>query len=1174
MPAHLSAKAFYNTLRNSIYLLFFICIHNNLFAQQNKPVYNLLWRISGKGLKQPSYLFGTMHVKDPRAFHFSDSVMLAIKKTDAFTMEVHPDTIMQQMFAALTGNDTTRNLHKILNQEEYDKLSKRFKDRNGYEMGDADPMFVESMMTDMKKTVDDKPTFVDAYLYGIARGMSKKIYGLEKAADQFNSLFGTTKDDMKDRLLSLLDVDDKTSREKQSDMVDIYRTGNVDGIVDFLGDEALEDEELVKRNHVMAKGILAQLAVQPGFTAVGVAHLPGENGVIALLKQAGYTVTAVPATFTGVADTYHIDYTKMPWQTFTDAGLGYSMDLPGTPVKATAIKGLQTEVCIDLPSGATFGAYAFVKGTSANPAKLADVVNAMIENYKTNKQDQIISRKTIVVNGLTCTDVVVKNRSGYTRMNIYVQNNILYCLYVGGGALQNLNLPYVTHFLNSFKCFKPAPKAAQQWLEFKNDVAAFSAQWPAKPQPMEKESPNTIEKDGEPIKLHIFYATDTVNLVNYIARYNDYPSGSYLSDKQTFFESIEKEMVGKNKIISPAHVIWKDGIEGRELKAVLMGKYFTTVQVFVRGNRIYMLMRQSLADGVTKQADDGFFSGFKFMPFLPATAQNFEPEDQYFKIQLPGTPKIINTTSKYKSYLTKSVSTYSTNAYSGGVYGFEYSLIGPYYRSAGIDSMYHNLVKGLVQYTDTLLKVDTVLISGHKALEYITQRKGTTDKTRNRLFIDKGAIYFLTGHIGNEELFNETSNAFFNSLVLKPGAPDFDLQSSKAEKIKEAMFSVDTAIYQRGLGALNYYDFNKDELPVVYAALKHQYPDDTSAYGARAKLVKTFTTVHDEHTLASLQQLFTDAEGKDEVRAAALAAMPGTGDKNGYEIYLNTLTSAKALKVESLWPIFSPLRDSLAYTVANFNRVLPLIDIPEYRFNTLYLATDMVGDDEHPAYRTLVNTNIKKLTSYAAADLDTYLHADSTAKDDQQGTLFRYLNLMKEVKGITITDAFTAKLLNGSEWLQYNAAIARIRNHLPVKQTILNSLLDSLSTRYAIMEAYSKEKQLAKIPLKYATPAEFGRVCVYGYLEDEEDEGAPDKLSLLGSITYKGQVYYAYKFTMPEREEGKTYIAIVAPCKPGSTVLNFRGYNAYTDWKVQKSNWQLQAKQMIPGLIKQSKAAN
>src|ERR1700736_51659 len=60
------------------------------YGQPSYP-HTLLWRISGKGMQKPSYLYGTMHLSDKRLFRFDDSVYRAIEKTDGLAIEVNPD---------------------------------------------------------------------------------------------------------------------------------------------------------------------------------------------------------------------------------------------------------------------------------------------------------------------------------------------------------------------------------------------------------------------------------------------------------------------------------------------------------------------------------------------------------------------------------------------------------------------------------------------------------------------------------------------------------------------------------------------------------------------------------------------------------------------------------------------------------------------------------------------------------------------------------------------------------------------------------------------------------------------------------------------------------------------------------------------------------------------------
>jgi uncharacterized protein YbaP (TraB family) len=58
---------------------------------------SLLWEITGKGLKKPSYLFGTMHVSSKIAFHLADSFYLGIRNADVVALETNPESWQEDM---------------------------------------------------------------------------------------------------------------------------------------------------------------------------------------------------------------------------------------------------------------------------------------------------------------------------------------------------------------------------------------------------------------------------------------------------------------------------------------------------------------------------------------------------------------------------------------------------------------------------------------------------------------------------------------------------------------------------------------------------------------------------------------------------------------------------------------------------------------------------------------------------------------------------------------------------------------------------------------------------------------------------------------------------------------------------------------------------------------------
>src|SRR5688572_31688546 len=119
-----------NLMRKTLFFLVFLCTASLLSAQQLPKT--VLWRISGKGLSKPSYLFGTMHLNDQRLFNFGDSVYRAIEYCDGLAIEVSPDE-MGMHFANKLFDDVEkqRTVTDILNKQDFKKysaaLSKKFK---------------------------------------------------------------------------------------------------------------------------------------------------------------------------------------------------------------------------------------------------------------------------------------------------------------------------------------------------------------------------------------------------------------------------------------------------------------------------------------------------------------------------------------------------------------------------------------------------------------------------------------------------------------------------------------------------------------------------------------------------------------------------------------------------------------------------------------------------------------------------------------------------------------------------------------------------------------------------------------------------------------------------------------------------------------------------------------
>ncbi len=1124
-------------------------------------------------MTKPSFLFGTMHVKDKRAFGFSDSVMLAIQSCPSFALEIHPDTLIKKMFMTVRERDSTRSLKKMLSNAEYEKLSKRFKEKNGFPMGNLDPARVESMMEPEKKRPDDKKSFVDAYLYGVARILNKNVYGLENASSQFEEYFGTRSDQLKSRIANLADEDgeyDQDKLDKRETLIDAYSKANLEHILTFLGDDQLNDDIIIARNKVMFNSMLTHMATAPIFSAVGVAHLPGDNGLISLLRKAGYTVTPVTANFTGLAAKYTPDVSKTQWQTYTDNEQGYSLDLPFAPMKTDALYDLNSIIYPDIANEVFFGAYSVKKGSATRPVTEEEIISKTVNNFKANDRNHILSRTAITVNGLKGTDITMKRDAELFRIRLITSNNTLYCLYAGND-LESVNSPYANRFFDSFKSFKVAEKPASNWITFKNDTGAFTIHLPTQPKLIEKEAANPSGTKTGTFKINMYMAIDSLNMRNYLVRYNDYPIQNYLADKDKAFTSIINELKSKGKIVQEPQKIVKDGYEGRELKIILGEKYNCIVQIFTRGNRFMMLLEQDLKEGSTEKPTDDFFDSFRFAPYQSAKLIPYTIDDGTFACMVfPEVKAVKDSVNTYNSFLSDASTVYLKNPLSGGSFNFEHAYISKYYRTKNVDSLYKHMIKNFVGYQDTLLKTDSINTNGISGKEFLTKKKDSDQQKRNRLYINNGDLLYFSEHTSNEELFDQNTNAFLNSLTKTHDTPTINLSSSKARLIVNDLSAADSITAKYARGALSYYDFKKDELPYLYDALQKTFPDDTISRGTRDKLISALAKVNDDKTIDKLQSLYKNTETPDILKAVILNTLPKVDKKAGYEAYLNLLTSSKALKTDELYQIFSPLNDSLDYVAANFDKIFSLLQYPEYRTNLLSVARSMVYETEKGKYTPLIKSKFGVVTRYAQSDLDSFISKKDTAvKWFSPG--YSYLGIMQDIKNQPITDSFTLKLIKNVEAYRSEAVNTRVANHLTVSQTLLNTLLDSIDTRYNLMQILSKEKQLDRVPLKYKKQDEFAKLCMYQSIVADEDDSSPKNLALLGKIMDKGSLYYVFKYQSTYGEEGVDYIGISGPYILGSTKLDFSIYRSYDSEIVKETNWQRQAKALIVKLLELNK---
>lgn len=277
-------------------------------AQQYKPLENsLLWKISGQGIKNPSFLFGTIHIIQSKDFFLPKGTMSALDQTKKIVFEIDMKEvsdisammgIMNKVF--MKDNHTLKD---FMTEEDYTMVGKHFQ-----KMGL--PLFILERM---------KPMFLTVFAYGdmdpsglkngnmksyemelleMAKNSGKETGGLETIDFQIGIFDEIPYDVQAKMLVDAIRASSVSENDEFKKMTDLYLSENINAMVNMISEEGsevigYEDKLLNERNKNWIAQIIQACKTEPTFFAVGAGHLAGPEGVINLLRKQGMQVTPV-----------------------------------------------------------------------------------------------------------------------------------------------------------------------------------------------------------------------------------------------------------------------------------------------------------------------------------------------------------------------------------------------------------------------------------------------------------------------------------------------------------------------------------------------------------------------------------------------------------------------------------------------------------------------------------------------------------------------------------------------------------------------------------------------------------------------------------------------------------------------------------------------------------------
>jgi uncharacterized protein YbaP (TraB family) len=277
-------------LARTILSLLFLLVFSSTNAQ-------LLYKINGKGLKQDSYVFGTIHTMPKEDFDMPNKVMNALKSCETIALEIQLDMSLSEKIelAKMTLIPNGETLKNYMSDSSYTKLKKycmdsmQWKESKFEQYSHMKPFFFSSVV--LQEKIGKQKSF-EMEFDKLAKKYKKPLIGLETVMYQMETIDRISIQDQ------LQFMDDFSNMAEFDVLFKLYEQEDINGLYRMISSETDMLPEfnhwfLDVRNANWIPVIEKQISKEATFIAVGAGHLGGTNGVLELLRKQGYTVTGI-----------------------------------------------------------------------------------------------------------------------------------------------------------------------------------------------------------------------------------------------------------------------------------------------------------------------------------------------------------------------------------------------------------------------------------------------------------------------------------------------------------------------------------------------------------------------------------------------------------------------------------------------------------------------------------------------------------------------------------------------------------------------------------------------------------------------------------------------------------------------------------------------------------------
>lgn len=1109
---------------------------------------SLLWEITGPGLNQPSYLYGTMHVSRRLAFHLGDTFFMAIRGVDVVALESNPGEWMENYTTSSYYRNKVLSSSSHLSYYQYrnfyrkmffpelpevqkfsELLSKKYDVMNHmlYRKNDALSDFQEK-------------TYLDLFIYQAGSKGGKKIIGLEDFDVSREMVRNAeTPPDKKERKKEEITRDQSKLRSRAGEMIeDAYRRGDLD-LLDSLS--RLMDPYpkyhtwmIVKRNEVMAQTIDSVIrSGQSIFAAAGAAHLPGDSGIIEMLIARGYTLRPVTRsinkTQNKAKDKIDAKFVSLPPVSWTTPDGDIRLATPGTLYNSMLFSEQGEYLFPDMTNGSffvlkRFPTYAPFRGH--NPGDVKARFDSLIYEFVPGKINHF---KDFNLAGYPAYDISATLNSGDRQLyRILFTPLEVVILKVSGPAEYMKNEKAPEKFVSSLNFRSPKPG---EWSKWEAGNGHFSVMLPS------YRLVDTTALFFTSLKDLIVQAYDPEDSSYYLLTKGSYFDFDYI-ESDTFELNMLAEQFADQFDLKMYDTRCTTVAGYPSLECTMAGPdsvRFYRTRLVIAGPAYYML----LTTGRNPEKQDRFLSSFTPAPPLYAPGDFFTHSDttMHFSVETVCRPPVKEPGGYYSSYYYgddkeednshrgESSETYFFHYKTVELIKVEYEKFHKYRSFANTDSLWKREMKYLNK--DSSLVIRKMMPDQYKTpsgqtvntcyLEY-------TDTASSRMIIHKliqkhGAVYTLS-------TVSDTVNgpSTFITRFLASFTPSDDtligwnVFDDKGTLWLNDLVSADSTTRAQARNSLSVVTFRDEHAPLLMERIKNPlWKEHTFAF--RKSLIQSLQSLKNPEIPAFLEQLYNEAGDTVTLQLAILKTLANHQSDASVRAFLNCLRTDLPLtqNYQDIDNLFYGFRDSLQYARLLFPEILQYTRYREYEDNiyqTLRVLVDsglIQAKDFKSEYDMILRNardawkrhlareeaeNDKKSEYYASGS------GGSTWTTYGGSYHYRLYNFLKLLLAFGNTDPNTVKLISQvmttrTMNLRIDLTVLLLSKGYPVPDSLVRELSCDVWSMATFYQKLDKEKML----MHFDTTAIHQQMFAQSLMQEEVN------LQLRDSIEYLGRRY-------------------------------------------------------------------